>query len=355
MARHRKRYSPPGTPPGTLLAHTGATPLTFCLVEYDATHYEYHPQLEAAAARPYLDTPTLTWLHGQGEGGPEQMRALGNSFGLHPLAMEDVLNSGQRPKAERYDGQLFVILSLPRMTGDTLAIDQVSLFLGPCFVVSFASSPHDPFTAVRARLGLAADRLRRQGADALLHALLDVVIDQGFPVLEAYGERIEALEQTLLSGCAKQAEFTAIHILQRDLLQLRRALWPTRELLSTLIRDAHPLLGAVIMPYLRDSYDHAVQVLDWLETARETLAHLSDLYLQTQNLTLTEVMRTLTVISILFMPPTFLVGVYGMNFDTRWPWNMPELGWPYGYLAVWGLILAVMVGMLLYFKRKRWF
>ncbi len=351
-----KHYNPPGTPPGSLLAH-GTAPheaLRISLIEYDESHFEELANISADECRAYLATPTLTWIHVQGTAQPEVLRNLGEQFNLHKLALEDVLNTGQRPKAESYDGQLFVVLSLPSLNDGHIVTSQVSLFVGPDYLVSFHAGSNDPFEPVRKRLRNHAGRLRGLGIDALLHSLIDLVIDQGFPVLEDFGERIEVLEEELLQHPDKHT-LAVIHQLKRDLLLLRRMLWPQREVINALLRDGHDLIHEETRLYLRDCYDHAIQIMDLMESYRDMTASMLDVYLSSSSNRLNEVMRVLTVIATLFIPPTFIVGVYGMNFDRSSPWNMPELGWRYGYAFSWTIMLAMIIGLLIFFKRKKWF
>jgi magnesium transporter len=351
-----KRYHPPGTEPGTLHPHPApVAPPRITVLNYDAANFEIQHDATPEDCVASLKRPTITWIHVQGTVNPELLHQLGDWFALHPLSLEDVLNTGQRPKAETFDDQLFVIASLPAYRDGELLVDQVSLFLGERYVVSLHSGPHDPFDKVRKRLQTHAGRLRNRGADYLLYALLDVVIDEGFPVLEDLGERIEHLEQSLLDSPGRET-LNELHVLKRELLQLRRMLWPHRELVNELLRDEGELIHSETRPFLRDCYDHAVQIMDLLENYRDMVTGMIDIYLSSASNRLNETMRVLTVIATLFIPPTFVVGLYGMNFDRKaGSLNMPELGWPYGYLMVWGIIIALVGGMLWLFRRRKWF
>jgi magnesium transporter len=351
MAYFTKRYHPPGTAPGTLTAHDAATaqPLKLWLMEYDAATLNEREDISPAECKTFLESATVTWIHIHGSAPPELLRELGASFGLHPLALEDVLNTGQRPKLENYDHQLFAVMSLPVWRGEALSTEQVSLFFGKNYVISFHSGDHDPFEPVRKRLRASGGKMRSRGADYLFYTLLDVIIDQGFPVLEDMGEWIEDLEDELL-GVPSKGTLSQIHELKRDLLLLRRMLWPQREVVNQLLREDQTLIEETTRPYLRDCYDHTIQIMDLFETYRDMAAGMMDVYLSSTSNRLNEIMRVLTVIATIFIPPTFLVGVYGMNFS-----DMPELHWRYGYLVVWLIIIAMVGGMLLYFKRKKWF
>ena len=356
MAYFTKRYHPPGTPPGTLVEHAPATQaLRLNLIDYTAETLSEEAGVSPAQCKNSLARKTITWIHAHGQATPEIMRELGEAFGLHPLAMEDVLNTGQRPKLDSHDHQLFIVMNLPAWRGDDLSTEQISLFLGEDYLISFHSGDGDPFEPVRKRLRAGAGRMRARGADYLLYSLLDLVIDQGFPILEDLGEQIEELEEELLDSPGKKT-LGQIHQLKRDLLLLRRMLWPQREVLGQLLREDQSLIHEETKPYLRDCYDHTIQIMDLFETYRDMTASMLDVYLSSASQRLNEIMRVLTVIATLFIPPTFLVGVYGMNFaNPDSPWAMPELHSYYGYPLVWLVILAMVGGLLFFFKRRGWF
>lgn len=356
MAYFHKRYHPPGTPPGTLARHAIARPVPphVRLIEYRDGHVEELHDLPAKQYKSHLSSATLTWIHVSGHVAPETMQQLGTAFDLHPLAMEDVLNAGQRPKVESYDGQLFVIVSLPMIRGAKIEVEQVSLFAGANYVVSFCSAAEDPFDPVRQRLRSRAGHPGAGMADDLLYALLDVVIDQGFPVLERFGEQVEDLEMELLQSPGPET-LRKLHEIKRELLLLRRMLWPQREILNQLMRSDYALIRDETKVYLRDCYDHTIQIMELLETYRDMTANMLDVYLSSLSNRLNETMRVLTMIATLFIPPTFIAGVYGMNFaNPDSPWAMPELRWYYGYPLAWSVMLAMVIGMLIYFRRKKW-
>ena len=361
MPYFTKRYHPPGTAPGELTtdaspaAPTSTVTLTIRLIDYDATEYTEKENITFEECLPHLEHPAMTWIHVHGHAAPDLLRNIGNAFGLHSLALEDVLNSGQRPKVESYDDQLFVVMSLPVHPNGSITTEQVSMFVGKDFIVSFHDGLTDPFELVRKRLRNHNGHIRSGGPDHLLYALLDVIIDEGFPVLEDFGEEIEDIEEVLLASPDKTT-LNSIHHIKRELLLLRRMLWPHREVLNSLLRGDHTLIRDDTKTYLRDCYDHTIQIMDLLETYRDIMTSMLDVYLSSVSMRLNDVMRVLTVITTLFIPPTFVVGVYGMNFDpAASPWNMPELGWKYGYVFAWLIIIAMMCGMLIYFKRKKWF
>lgn len=352
--RRFKHYAEPGTPPGRLVPDPHAATLRLRAVDYSDSLFDEREHISLQEGCELLQTRAMTWIHAQGDPDAATLNELGARFGLHPLALEDVLHQGQRPKLDDFDGQLFVVLMLPVQNGASVELRQVSLFAGETFIVSFCAGSDDPFEPVRKRLRRPDSTLRRLGPDGLLHALTDLVVDRGFPVLEALSTQIDTLENTPFEGLADRAMLGAIYQLRRELLALRRVFWPQRELFNALVKDEHPLLARGERLYFRDCRDHAVQLLEMIEQFREMADHLLDLHLAASNHRLNEIIRLLTLITVLFIPPTFIVGVYGMNFDTAQPWNMPELAAPYGYLAVWAVIVGVMGGMLAFFKRRGW-
>ena len=357
MAYFTKRYHTPGTPPGTLiesLVTDATTPLRIRLMDYSADEFTLLDDVKANECRPYLQRDSVTWVHVQGQPTEAALRELGEAFNLHSLALEDVLNTGQRPKVEPFDNQLFIIMSLPLMKADLVEVQQVSIFLSDTFLVSFCEGDFTPFQPIVKRLQDNGSRLRSKGADFLLYSLLDVVIDQGFPVLENFGLQLEEVEEQILEAASRDT-LEKIHILKREMILLRRMLWPQREVINQLLRDDHSMVREGTLVYLRDCYDHTIQVMDLLETYRDMTASMLDIYLSSVSNRMNEIMRVLTVIATIFIPLTFIVGVYGMNFDRASRWNMPELGWSYGYPLVWGAMIIVAGLMLAFFRRRGWF
>jgi magnesium transporter len=354
-----KRYHPPGTPPGTLLpAAEGAPPAAVRLLAYDARGCRELRDRSLADCRERAGKGAVIWVHLQGAPSPAQLQLLGKCFDLHPLALEDVQNTGQRPKFDPQPEHYFLIAALPRLDGGEVHIDQISMFLGPDFLVTIATGAADPFVPIRKRLQAETSLIRSYPVSYLLYAVLDLVIDAGFPVFEGLGERIEQLEEAVLDE-PDRTLVAAIHQLRRNLLVLRRMLWPQREVIGALLREHGGLIDAHTLTYLRDCQDHAVQVMDLLENYREMVTGLMDIYLSSLSYRMNDVMRTLTVIATLFMPLTFIAGVYGMNFGNgnpaAGPFAMPELNWYLGYPLALLLMAAVAGGMVLYFKRKGWF
>jgi magnesium transporter len=358
MANFEKTYHPPGTAPGTLVSHEGAdqSAVKIRLIDYSDSDFIEKELASSDECQPYLDRESITWIHMQGPLQAGTIKNIGNIFELHPLTLEDVLNTGQRPKVEEYDDLLFVILSMPTVTNGITTIEQVSLFMGEDYIISFHAGDYDPFEPLRNRLRKKSGRIRSLKADYLLYGIIDLVIDQGYPVLEGIGENIENIEESILKSSAEQATLGDIHHIRRKLLLLRRNLWPQRDAVNSLLRSENLLIKKGTLIYIRDCYDHTIQILDLIENYREMAASLIDIYISSTSYRLNEIMRVLTIISTIFIPLSFIVGLYGMNFSHPGsPWAMPELHWYYGYPMVWGVMLATVVGMVIYFKRKDWF
>jgi len=347
METFGKRYHPPGTPPGTLIRH-GAGETLVRLLEYGAETFSEvaSPTIEQCQAA--LQNELVDWLDVTGASDPAMIQQLGVIFGLHPLALEDILNSGQRPKIDFHEQHAFLILNLPHLVDDQIVQEQVSLFIGNGHLLSFCRGSGEAFEPVRERLRKGIGRIRQRGVDYLLYTLVDVVIDSAFPLLEELGEQIEEMENKVLQNPNKEV-LNNLHQLKRDLLLLRRALWPQREVVNRLLRHDGELLDSALHPYFSDCYDHAVQVIDLIETYREMLSGMLDIYLSSVSNRMNDIMRVLTIISTIFIPLTFLVGVYGMNFS-----NIPELKWQNGYYDLWGMMIVMALIMLGLFRWKKW-
>lgn len=356
MAYFSKHYHNPGTAPGTLVAPAEKQrPVNLHLIDYSEDHVEEVSLANAADCRDYLDRETRTWVQVNGQADPETLRNLGDLFDLHDLALEDVLNSGQRPKVEIYDDQLFIIAAMPFYDGETLDIVQVSLFVGRDYLICLCPLEEDPFEPVRKRMRQPNNRrFASRGIDYLLYALLDLITDSGFPVLEQFGYQLEEMETALLENPSHKI-LADIHGLKRELLLLRRVLWPQRELLTSLMRTEDQLITGDTQIYFRDCHDHAVQIIELLESFREMATSMVDIYLSSISQRTNETMRVLTIIATIFIPLTFVVGVYGMNFENSdSPWAMPELGWYFGYPLIWGVMIAIAAGLIWFFKRRGW-
>ncbi len=352
----RKRRNPPGTPPGTLTVDPAASPSQISAFGFAATAIDEQPAIKAGDLARLMRKGETLWVDMAGLGDGEALRQIGMHFDLHPLALEDVVNLHQRPKFEDYESHHFVVMRMPdpEKCLDGFQSEQVSLCFGPGFVTTFQERPGDVFDPVRRRLRNPASQLRRRGADYLAYTLIDAVIDSYFPVLEQMGERVEALETSVIER-PDTSHIGQVHSLKHDLLAIRRAVWPMRDMLAAMLRDDSALIDPATHIYLRDCHDHTIQLIDMIETYREIASGLVDLHLSSLSNRTNEVMQVLTLIATIFIPLTFIVGVYGMNFDPEaGPLNMPELGWRFGYPVVMGLMLALAVVLVLWFHRKGW-
>ncbi|HAD05006.1 MAG: magnesium and cobalt transport protein CorA [Desulfuromonadales bacterium GWD2_61_12] len=347
----KKRTGKIGIPPGSLV-HVGekrpGTPRLSAICYTPETLEEI--EITALSRLPGIAARNgVVWLNLDGLHQVDLVEEIGRVCGLHPLVLEDILNSDHRPKLEIHDDFLFLVikeLSWDEVRQEAVT-EQLSFIISPGRVLSFQERPGDFFDGVRNTLRGSKGRIRRMSADYLAYALLDATIDQYFVVLEKLGDHIEALEEALLQR-PNRNQLQQLHHLKRELILLRRAVWPLREVISGLQRE-ETVMAAATQPFLRDLYDHSVQVLDTVETFRDIVTGMLDLYLSSVSNRLNEIMKVLTVMSSIFIPLTFLVGVYGMNFD-----HMPELHWRWGYFALWGVMLVSVGGMGLFFRRKQW-
>lgn len=345
-------YDEPGSEPGTLIIEPDAKPSRIILIDYDEDNAIRKVDITPNACAPYIGTNTVSWMDIQGLGSETVLKQVGEIFNLHPLLLEDVVNVPQRPKLEDYNNQLLVISQMVRLKEDESGFDteQVSFVLGKRYLLSFQEEElQDCFEIVRDRIRTSQGRVRKSGADYLTYLLLDTIIDGYFPVVEHYEDRIEALEDMIISNPDRET-MQEIYDVRRELLALRRLIWPMRNVLHLLMRDHHGIVSDEVQIYFRDSYDHVIQILEIIEAYRELAASLMDVYMSTMGNKLNEIMKFLTVISTIFIPLTFIVGVYGMNFE-----NMPELKGEWSYFFVWLVMLAVAGGLIFYFWRKGWF
>lgn len=342
----------PGSMPG-MLVHTGqrkmeSTRITF--LDYDEASFREQEVDGVERVLPLRDLPTVSWINVDGLHDVEVIRELGQHFGLHPLVMEDLVHVGQRPKEEVYDAYIYVVLSMLSWDAEQGQVveEQLSLVVGPNWVLTFQERIGDFFEPVRERLRGRSGKIRSRGADYLAYALIDAVVDRYYQVLEAIGEVTEALELELLDD-PTEATMRRLHDLKRELVALRRSVAPVREVANGLIREDTALMSETTRVFLRDVHDHAVQVTDAVESLRDLVSGMMDLYLSTISFRTNEVMKVLTIMASIFIPLSFLAGLYGMNFQ-----YMPELGWRWGYPALVGVMLALSGGMLLYFRRRGW-
>lgn len=350
---HVTKRTAPGTAPGVFVVPPKAHRPEIQLMVYGPEQCEELTIVEVSRLKPYLEGEAKVWVNVNGIGDEQTLLELKELFGIHRLAMEDVVHVHQRAKVDAYDGQLFIVAPMVD-PGDHFKKEQLSMFLGRNVLVSFQERKGDGFGPVRERIREGKGLIRRAGSDYLAYALLDMVIDGYFPVLETHGERLERLEDRVLER-AVDAQMAAIHEMKNELLAVRRAVWPFREAVRTLERDEGGLVSDETRVYLRDCYDHVVQLMDLIETYREVASDVRDLYLTSVSNRMNETMRVLTVIATLFIPLSFIAGVYGMNFSPEAsPLNMPELAWYWGYPAALGLMGAVAAGQLTFFWRQGW-
>jgi len=351
-------YDEQGSVPGTLTIDKEAPPTTIVLIDYKEAE-RTRVQLEKPEdCERYLDTESVSWVDVLGLGSEEVLLRLGKVFKLHPLVLEDIVNVPQRPKVEDYEDHLVIItqMVLLKEQGSSFWSEQVSFVLGKHYLLTVQEEPkRDCFQPVRDRIRTGKGTIRKQGADYLAYTLLDAIMDGFFPVLETYGERIEELEEEVVTNPTRQT-LEKIYRVRRELLALRRAIWPQRDAINALIRDGSDLISPEVRVYLRDCYDHAVQVMDLVETYRELASGLMDVYLSSVGNRMNEIMKFLTVMSSIFIPLTFIAGIYGMNFNTdKSAWNMPELNWYWGYPLCLAIMLAIAAGLVFFFWRRGWF
>jgi magnesium transporter len=351
-------YDDPGTPPGTLDLEADDPPPEMVLIDYRegmATRLKLTTPEECA---PYLDTHSVSWLDILGLGNQDTWERMAKVFNLHPIALEDVVNVPQRPKVVEYDDQLIIIAWMVTLKPgeDPLHKEQVSLILGKNYLLTVQEeAEYDCLQPVRDRIRYNQGIIRKQGADYLAYAILDAIIDGFFPVLEEYGDILEDLEDQVVFNPVPK-DLAKIYRIRRDLFTLRRAIWAQREAINMLIRDGSNLISPEVRVYLRDCYDHTILVRDMVETYRELSSDLMGIYMSSMSNKMNEIMKLLTVISTIFIPLTFVAGVYGMNFNPdASPLNMPELNWYWGYPVCLGLMFLIALALFFFFWRRGWF
>jgi len=352
----RTKYHLPGTPPATLAPlNPDASMPVISLLEYDACHFEERGIENIEDVFYCLENERISWINIDGLGDVDLLRSLGEHFGLHPLALEDVLNTSQRPKLEVFSDHFFIVCQMVYPDEEqAICTEQVSIFLGRNFIITIQEeSSKDVFDPLRQRLRSGRGFARTMKSDYLAYALVDSIVDQYFPVLESLGEALEVLEDEMLDNPSKSSLVT-LHEYKRTLMQLRRSAWAEREMISSMERDISGMIHEATKPFLRDCYDHSVQIIDIIENYRDVNSDLRDLYMSSVSLKMNDIMRVLTIIAAIFSPLTFFAGIYGMNFNTDVPGNMPELNMPYGYALFWGGVVALAVVQLIIFKRKGW-
>jgi magnesium transporter len=341
-----------GLTPGTLV-HVGEKKIEkvrIRIIDYDETQLEEKEVKTVEECFPFKDKPTVSWINIDGLHDLEVVEKIGKQFGLHPLVLEDIVNTGQRPKLEDLGNHIFVVLKMLYYDREKneLEAEQVSLILGENFVISFQERVGDIFEPLRERIRQSKGRVRKSAADYLAYALIDSIVDHYFVILEQLGERIEDTEQELATDPTAET-LQCIRAFKKEMIFLRKSVWPLREVVNSLERGESSLIHDSTGIYLRDVYDHTIQIIDTVESYRDMLSGMLDVYLSSISNKMNEVMKVLTIFAAIFIPLTFVAGIYGMNFSF-----MPELGWRWGYFAVLLVMAVIGASMLVYFRRKRW-
>ena len=348
-----QRSSKSGLPAGSLI-HIGekkVEKVKIRLIDYGPKEYVEQVITNIEQCFPYKDEQTITWINIDGIHEVEIMGKLGDCFGFHPLILEDILNTQQRPKIEDFNDYIYIVFKTMdyNIKTNQIILDQVSIILGKHYVISLQERPLDIYEPIRKRIKNDKSRIRNEGSDYLAYLLIDSIIDNYFSVLEKIGEKIEHVENKLITS-PTQKTLKTIYDLKRNMLYMRKSTWPLREIISRLERGEISLISDNTRIYIRDIYDHIIQVIDTIETFRDMLSGMIDIYLSSMSHRLNEVMKILTIISTIFIPITFIASIYGMNFRF-----MPEISWKWSYFVVWAVILFIIIYMVIYFKRKKWF
>ncbi len=350
----KKTGLPPGTP--VFVGEKKVEKVRITVIDYDGETFEERVVDSIEDCFQYKERPSVTWINIDGLHEISITEKIGKCFGLHPLILEDITNTQQRTKMDVLDEYIFIVMKMHSYHGEAEGIrsEQISIVLGENFLLTFQERYGDVFDSVRNRLRNGKGRIRKCGADYLAYALVDSIVDNYFKVLESVGEVIESMEEELVSNPTPET-LQKIHFLKREMIFLRKSVWPLREIIGNLEREESDLIDESTNIYLRDLYDHTIQVIDTVETFRDMISGMLDIYLSSVSNRMNEIMKVLTIFAAIFIPLTFIAGIYGMNFDPgRSPLNMPELGWHYGYPFALGLMAVVGIAMLIYFRRKKW-
>jgi magnesium transporter len=348
----KRQLKKAGASPGTLV-HIGDQKVDetrITLIDYDEAHLQERVLDSIEEALPLKDLPTVTWINIDGLHEIDTVEKVGQHFNIHPLVLEDILNTGQRPKTEEFEDLIFVVLKMLHYNENSgqISSEQFSLVLGSNFLITFQEIQGDVFRTVRERIHKSKTRIRKAGCDYLAYALIDAIVDHYFVILEALGNKIEDLETQLLDDPTRDT-LEIIHEMKREMIYLRKQIWPIREIINGLVKSESSLIQEQMHIYFRDVYDHTIQIIDTIESYRDILAGMLEIYLSTLSNRMNEVMKVLTIIATIFIPITFIAGVYGMNFKF-----MPELEWRGGYFMVWGIVIVVVGIMIGFFKKKQW-
>jgi len=359
MSRFIKKASKTiGLVPGSLV-YVGDKPQAkpkITIIDYSQEHFREKEAKDIEECFPFKESPTVTWINVDGINDTDIISRIGNHFEIHHLIQEDIVNTAQRPKFEEFDKFIFIVLKMLYYNKDENEIqaEQVSLILASNCVISFQEKEGDVFDAVRERIRNGKGRIRKSCSDYLAYSLLDSVVDSYFLILEKLGEKVESMEDELIANPTPK-NLQVIQNLKSDMVFLRKSVWPLREIISALQRTESTLVNKSTAIYTRDLYDHTIQVIDNIESLRDMVSGMLDIYMSSISNKMNEVMKVLTIIATIFIPITFVAGIYGMNFNPEMSFlNMPELNWKFGYVFAWSIMVLIALGMLVYFKRKKW-
>ena len=348
----KKSSKKAGLPPGTVVfvGEKKVEEIRITIIDYDENHYAEKEVKSIEECFSYKDTPSISWINIDGVHQVDIIEKLGAHFVLHPLLQEDVVNTHQRPKFDEFEDHLFIVMRMFFLNEEEneLQGEQISLIVGATFVISFQERQGDVFDQVRERLRNGKGRIRKKGSDYLAYSLIDAIVDSYYNILEGLGENIESLQEQLVAE-SKQEDLQMIQHIKRDMLFFRKSVWPLREVISGLARSESTLIKEDVLVYVRDVYDHVIQAIDTIETFRDMLSAMLEIYLSSVGNRMNQVMKVLTIIATIFIPMTFLAGIYGMNFK-----YMPELEWRYAYLVFWVVVVTVFIIMIALFKKKKW-
>jgi magnesium transporter len=348
----KKRSEKSGLPPGTLL-HIGDKKMEktrITLIDYDESCFLEKEVKLVEESFPFKDKPTVTWINIEGIHEIEIIEKIGKYFGVHPLILEDILNTEKRPKMEDFENYIYVTLKILKQieNSDKILSEQVSLIIGTNFVISLLESKDDIFNPIKDRIRSGKGHIRKMKSDFLAYSLIDAIVDNYFVIMEKFGEKIEVMEEELVKN-PSPGTLKLLHDTQRELILLRKSVWPLREVVNNMLRGGSALIHESTLIYLRDVYDHTIEIIDMIEGLRDMVSRMFDIYLSSISNKLNEIMKVLTIIATIFIPLTFIAGVYGMNFE-----YMPELKWRWGYPLIWVIMISVGLFMMNYFRKNRW-
>jgi magnesium transporter len=346
--RGKKSGMPPGTP--VFVGERKRDTIDISIIDYSRQHLEEIQNAGLDDCIRLRDSPNITWINVNGIHDVNTIQTLADLFGLHPLTTEDISNTHQRPKVEEFDNYILFALKMLSYAEDknTIENENVSLVLGENYVISFQEREGDVLDPLRQRIHSGKGKIRSEGADYLVYAIMDGVVDEYFVALEKLGDHIEDIDDEILTA-PDASHMNELHRLKREIVFLRKAIWPLRENASVIEKSTSPLIGESIRPFLRDLYDHTIQIIDLVETYRDIIGGMHDTFLSSNSNRMNEVMKVLTIIGTIFIPLTFIAGIYGMNFD-----YMPELKWKWGYFGLLGIMAAIALVMLGIFRKRKW-